>query len=93
MGKKRRSNKKKSDLEEIYPDYLMQAFFGEKLLASASYDTSGTGGALGKKRRRKPSSSGQDAAGSSNPSRTISTAEQYQLGESSSDFKRMVSCF
>lgn len=61
VNKKRRPNKKKSDLEETYPDYLMQAFFSEKLLASASSDpgpagtTAGTDALTGKKRKRKPS--------------------------------------
>ncbi|KAL5109440.1 Histone-lysine N-methyltransferase 2C [Taenia crassiceps] len=87
-SKKRRPNKKKSDLEENYPDYLMQAFYGEKLLSSASSDTAAAGAmaaAIGKKRRRKSSTSCQVGAGS----RTGAVSgEQYQLGESS-DFRRM----
>ncbi|VDO04879.1 unnamed protein product [Rodentolepis nana] len=84
MGKKRRPNKKKSDLEEMYPDYLMKAFFSEKLLASASNEpgaTSGAGSVVGIKRRRKPSTTSV-AACSSIPSRSLSITDQYSLGES-----------
>lgn len=92
-GKKRRPNKKKSDLEENYPDYLMQAFYGDKLLSSASSDTTAVGAmaaVIGKKRRRKSSASCQAGAGSQTG--VVASGEQYQLGESS-DLRRMVVFF
>ncbi|BHF72613.1 Lysine Methyltransferase 2D [Sparganum proliferum] len=44
IGKKRRPTKHKSNLEESYPDYLMQAFYGGSLLAASD---------RAKKRRRR----------------------------------------
>lgn len=95
MGKKRRPNKRKSDLEEMYPDYLMKAFFSEKLLASASNEpgtanaANGAGSIAGKKRRRKPSTT-SSAPGPPVPSRSLSITEQYPLGETGG-FRKMVS--
>ncbi|VUZ48928.1 unnamed protein product, partial [Hymenolepis diminuta] len=93
MGKKRRPNKKKSDLEEMYPDYLMKAFFSEKLLASASNEpgtasaANGAGSIAGKKRRRKPSTT-SSAPGPPVPNRSLSITEQYPLGEAGG-FRKM----
>lgn len=86
MGKKRRTNKKKSDLEENYPEYLMKAFFSEKLLASASSDPCGSEGPGGaglsglKKRRRKQVVTSL-AAKSCISSRSISLTDQYPPGD------------
>lgn len=48
MDKKRRQAKKKSDLEENYPDYLMQAFYGAGLLTADRQNNN-----TNNKRRRK----------------------------------------
>ncbi|VDD78608.1 unnamed protein product [Mesocestoides corti] len=82
FGKKRRPNKKKSDLEEIYPDYLMQAFYGDSLLSAGTSDTSsadGLGGMSGKRKRRRLSSTTPVTASN----RTISdaSADQYRPEE------------
>ncbi|VDD79029.1 unnamed protein product [Mesocestoides corti] len=93
FGKKRCSSRKKSDLEEIYPNYLMQAFFGDRLLpeaAAAASDASsagGMGGISSKRKRRRLSLTTQVTAGN----RTMSAAstEQFQPGEAT-DLKRPV---
>ncbi len=100
-GKKRRPNKRKSDLEENYPDYLMQAFYGDVLLSAASSDTNALSAAMTtpKKRRRKPTLSTSGAGGipglgGPSRSRTVSAASndhsQHGFGDAAA-FRKSVS--
>uniref|UniRef100_A0A5K3FXY3 Mediator of RNA polymerase II transcription subunit 13 n=1 Tax=Mesocestoides corti TaxID=53468 RepID=A0A5K3FXY3_MESCO len=82
FSKKRRPKKKKSDVEEIHPDYLMQAFYGDRLLSAAASDArsaGGMGGMSGKRKRRRLSSTTPMTA--SNRSMSAASTDQYQPEE------------